>query len=203
MITVHHLEKSQSERIVWLCEELGIPYELKRYDREQGRAAPAEYKALHWSGTAPIITDGDLTLGESGAIMDYIVGRYGDNKLTVPPDSSEFANYLFWYHYVNASFMPNLLMLMAEGNLARIGKRAYRALEVLNEQLADHKWLAGENFTIADIMMGYPLTTRRHLIPFDLSPYPNIQVYLKRVGERPAYRRAMERGDPGLPLMLN
>lgn len=205
MLTVHHLEKSQSERVVWLCEELGITYELKRYDRQPGgRAAPPEYKALHWSGTAPVITDGDVTLGESGAILEYIVGRYGQGRLRVLPDSPEFADFLFWFHFVNASLMPNLLMLMAEGNMAaRIGERSYKGLSALDAQLANHKWLAGEPFTIADIMMGYPLTTRRQLMPFDLSPYPNIQAYLKRVGARSAYRTAMQKSDPDLPFLLD
>ncbi len=205
MLTVHHLGKSQSERIVWLCEELGIPYELKLYQREAvGNAAPVDYKALHWSGTAPVITDGDITLAESGAIIDYIVGRYGNGRLTVGPDSPEFADYLFWFHFVNGSLVPSLLMLAAEGNLAAfIGRRAHRSFEALDAHLADHTWLAGDTFTGADIMIGYPLTTRRQFfLPLDLSPYPNIRAYLKRIGERPAYLRAREKGDPGIPLHL-
>ena len=206
MLTVHHLGKSQSERIVWLCEELGIPYELKRYAREPvGNAAPVDYKALHWSGTAPVITDGELTLAESGAIIDYIIGRYGQGRLSVSPDSPEFADYLFWFHFVNGSLVPSLLMLAAEGNLAAfIGKRAHRSMEALDAHLADHTWLAGDTFTGADIMIGYPLTTRRQFfLPLDLSPYPNIRAYLKRIGERPAYLRAREKGDPGVPLLLD
>jgi glutathione S-transferase len=206
MLTVHHLQKSQSERIVWLCEELGIPYVLKRYQREPvGNAAPVDYKALHWSGTAPVITDGDVTLAESGAIIEYVVMRYGDGQLTVAPDSPEFADYLFWFHFVNGSLMPSLLMLAAEGNLAAfIGKRVHRGMDALNAHLADHRWLAGDTFTVADIMIGYPLTTRRQFfMPFDLSPYPNIRAYLKRIGDRPAYRRAMEKGDPNMPLLLD
>ena len=206
MLTVHHLQKSQSERIVWLCEELGISYELKCYQREAvGNVAPVDYKALHWSGTAPVITDGNVTLAESGAIIEYIVKRYGDGRLTVAPESPEFADYLFWFHFVNGSLMPSLLMLASEGNLAAfIGKRAPRSMEALDAHLGNHQWLAGETFTVADIMMGYPLTTRRQFfLPFDLSPYPKIREYLKRIGERPAYRRAREKGDPGMPLFLD
>ena len=206
MLTVHHLQKSQSERIVWLCEELGISYELKCYQREAvGNAAPVDYKALHWSGTAPVITDGNVTLAESGAIIEYIVKRYGDGRLTVASESPEFADYLFWFHFVNGSLMPSLLMLASEGNLAAfIGKRAHRSMAALDAHLGNHTWLAGETFTVADIMMGYPLTTRRQFfLPFDLSPYPKIRAYLKRIGERPAYRRAMEKGDPGMPLFLD
>jgi glutathione S-transferase len=96
-------------------------------------------------------------------------------------------------------------MLSAEGKLAAfIGQRAYRCMEALNAHVADHSWLAGDTFTVADIMIGYPLTTRRQFfLPFDLSPYPNIRAYLKRIGDRPAYRRAMEKGDPEMPLLLD
>ncbi|MEJ8851212.1 glutathione S-transferase [Variovorax rhizosphaerae] len=205
MLTVHHLEKSQSERIVWLCEELDIPYALKRYQREPvGKAAPADYKALHWSGTAPVITDGKVTLAESGAIIEYIVRRHGDGRLTVPPHSPEYADYLFWFHFVNGSLMPSLMMLAAEGGLAAfIGQRAHRSMAALDAHLADHTWLAGNTFTVADIMIGYPLTTRRQFyLPFDLSPYPGVGAYLQRMGDRPAYRWAMDKGDPGMPLLL-
>src|SRR5262249_21663526 len=106
MLVVHHLGISQSERIVWLCEELGIPYELKRYDRDpQTRMAPADYKALHSMGQAPIITDGDVVLPESGAIMEYIIGKYGDGRLAAKPTDKNFADYLYWFHFANGSFM--------------------------------------------------------------------------------------------------
>ena len=108
MLTVHHLGISQSERIVWLCEELGILYELKRYDRDATtRLAPAEYKALHPMGTAPIVTDGSVVLAESGAIMEYIIGKYGQGRLAVGPDKPNFADYLFWFHFANGSMMPS------------------------------------------------------------------------------------------------
>src|SRR6185437_15776810 len=99
MLTVHHLGVSQSDRIVWLCEELGIPYEMKKYDREPSGMAPPAYKALHPSGTAPIITDGDLVLGESGAIIEYIIGRHGGGRLAGTADKANFADYLFWFHF--------------------------------------------------------------------------------------------------------
>ena len=117
MLTVHHLGKSQSERIVWLCEELEIPYVLKRYDRvPPGRGmGPPEYKALHALGTAPIITDGDVVLPESGAIMEYIIGKYGGGRLAVGPDAPNFADYLFWFHFANASFLPSQTGAPREG----------------------------------------------------------------------------------------
>ena len=109
MLTVHHLGVSQSERIVWLCEELGLEYELKLYARDaQTRLAPAEYKALHPIGTAPVITDGDLVLSESGAIMEYIIARYGKGRLALKPSDPGYAQYLYWFHYANASFQALL-----------------------------------------------------------------------------------------------
>src|ERR687888_2475252 len=107
MLTVHHLGRSQSERIVWLCEELGLDYELKRYDRAP-LLAPPEYKALHPIGTAPVITDGRLALGESGAIVEYILARYGNGRLARQPHHPEFANYLYWLHFANGSFQALL-----------------------------------------------------------------------------------------------
>src|SRR5688572_3886373 len=119
MLTVHHLGVSQSERIVWLCEELEIPYELIRYERDpQSGIAPPEFKALHPFGTAPVITDGDVALGESGAIVEYVVARHGGGRLAVPPDHPEFPNYLYWFHFSNATLMTGAmidLFLPAEG----------------------------------------------------------------------------------------
>ena len=110
MITVHHLGVSQSERIVWLCEELGITYELKTYPRESNGAAPAVYKALHPQGTAPIITDGSLALAETGAIMDYILARHGGGSLVVGPQAPNFPDYLYWLHFGNGFFVPSAMM---------------------------------------------------------------------------------------------
>jgi glutathione S-transferase len=111
MLTVHHLGVSQSERIVWLCEELGLDYELKRYDRDpQTRLAPAAYKALHPMGTAPVITDGTVVMSESGAIVEYILARYGKGRLAVGPEQPNFADYVFWLHFANGSMMPHELI---------------------------------------------------------------------------------------------
>ena len=113
MLTVHHLGISQSDRIVWLCEELAIPYRLIRYERDpKTQFAPPEYRALTPFGTAPAITDGDLTLGESGAIIEYIIAKHGAGRLAVPPDRPEFAAYLFWFHFANGSFMPSSMLDM-------------------------------------------------------------------------------------------
>ena len=109
MLTVHHLGKSQSERVVWLCEELGIPYELKRYARDPvTMLAPAEYKALHPIGTAPVITDGDFVLAESGAIVDYIMAKYGNGRLALRPDHPDFAQFLYWFHFANGTLQAGM-----------------------------------------------------------------------------------------------
>ncbi len=214
MITVHHLGVSQSERIVWLCEELGIPYELKRYQRDPvTQLAPAEYKALHPLGTAPIITDGDLVLPESGAIIEYIIGRYGKGRLQVGPECQNFADYVFWFNFANASLMPNLMgpMILQFAGLDGDGVPALKSLlsrkdsafALIEKRLGEAPYFAGDEFTAADIIMLFPLTTMRSFCAVDLADFPNLQAYLQRIGKRPAYQRAMAKGDPGMPLMLD
>ena len=210
MLTVHHLGISQSERIVWLCEELGIPYELKRYDRDATtRLAPPEYKALHPMGTAPIITDGNIVLSESGAIMEYIIGKYGKGRLAVAPDKPNFADYLFWFHFANGSMMPSQMAGLGakpgeeESPRARYMRaRSDRAWGMVEDRLGKSPYLAGDELTASDIIMLFPLTTMRAFVPRDISKYPHILAYLKRIGERPAYRRAMQKGDPQMTPML-
>ena len=211
MLTVHHLGVSQSDRIVWLCEELGIPYELKIYDRDPvTRLAPAEYKALHPSETAPVVTDGHLTLAESGAIVEYILAKYGEGRLSVSLDSPDYPNYVYWLHYANGSFMPagmvdlvlGVLGLRDQEAVQPLRARADRGYAVAEKRLGEATWFAGEEFTAADIMMLFPLTTMRVFAPRDLAPYPNIRAYLARIGERPAYQRAAKKADPDLAPLL-
>lgn len=206
MLTVHHLGISQSDRIVWLCEELGIPYDLVRYERDPiTRLAPAAYKALHSSGTAPVITDDGLTLAETGAIVDYIVAKHGNGRLTLPVDHPAFADFLYWYHVGNGSLMPGMMMLMGDGEMVSIMRqRVDRNLNALESRLTQgHTWLAGEDFTVADIMILFPLTTMRAFVPLDLSLYPNIRAYLRRVVDRPAFQRAKSKADPELVLPID
>jgi glutathione S-transferase len=209
MLTIHHLGISQSERIVWLCEELEIPYQLIRYKRDATtRLAPAEYKALHPVGTAPIITDGELILAESGAIIDYIITRYGDGRLRVPADSPQLASYLFWFHFANgtmtATGMLELILSMSKDSAAAeyVHARADRGFNLVEERLGEADYFAGNELTAADIIMFFSLTTLRVFAPRDLTPYPNIRAYLKRIGARPAYQRAMSKAEPGfIPLL--
>lgn len=209
---VHHLGKSQSERIVWLCEELGIPYDLRIYDRDPvTRLAPADYKTLHPMGAAPVITDGDLVLAESGAIIEYIVARYGKGRLTLAPDHPDFAQFLYWFHFANGTLQPatgrsmvlSRLKLPDDNPVLRAMKgRLDLALGLVEARLAKSAFLAGSEFTTADIMIVFTLTTMRLFLPFDLAPYPAILAYLQRIGARPAYRRAMQKGDPDMAPLL-
>ena len=213
MLTVHHLGKSQSERIVWLCEELGIPYELKRYTRDPvTMLAPPDYKALHPIGAAPVITDGDLVLAESGAIVDYIMAKYGNGRLVLRPDDPDFAQFLYWFHFANGTLQAGMGRLMilsrlklAEDNPMLVATRARldRAFDLVDARVRDAEYLAGGTFTTADIMIGFSLTTMRYFQPYDLQRCPNVVKYLGRIGGRPAYRRAMEKGEPGMALLLS
>lgn len=213
MLTVHHLGKSQSERIVWLCEELAIAYELKRYARDAATGlAPAEYKALHPLGTAPVITDGTLVLAESGAIVDYLVARHGGGRLVLGPAHPSFADYLFWFHFSNANLQPAMgrSMVLRRLDLASdhpillaMQARLERSLAVLEARLSDAAYLAGPEFTAADVMTVFSLTTMRLYYPLDLAPYPGIRAYLQRIGGRPAYQSAMRKGDPDMAPMLS
>ena len=211
MLTVHHLATSQSDRIVWLCEELGIAYDLKRYARDPvTRLAPAEYQALHPIGTAPVITDGDLALGESAAIAEYIIQRHGQGRLAAGPADANYADYLFWFHFANGSFMPAAMMGMVSGMLPEAGsaalssltRRLDRAWDAVEARLGESAYLAGANFTAADIMILFPLTTMRLFAPRELAPYPNIAAYLQKIGARPAFQTAMEKADPGFVVPL-
>ena len=208
-LTVHHLGLSQSERIVWLCEELGLDYDLVRYDRDAvTRMAPAEYRALHPMGIAPIVTDGDLALAETGAIFDYVIARHGGGALTVPPDAPGFADYLFWLHVVNGTLMPSemvgmiLSMVAPEVDAGLFAARGDRVIALAEERLGRAPYLAGDRLTAADIMLVFSLTTMRAFRPRDLAPFPNIRAYLQRIGDRPAYRSAMAKAEPGFTPML-
>jgi glutathione S-transferase len=213
MLVIHHLGISQSDRIVWLCEELEIPYQLVRYDRDPTtKLAPAAYRALTPFGTAPVITDGPLVLGESAAIIEYIITLYGQGRLAVAPGAPGYTDYLFWFHFANGSLMPSAMIDMIAAMVAgeqadnavllSLRTRLNRAYAQIEARLGDAAYLAGDTFTAADIMTLFPLTTMRIFAPRDMTPYPNIRAYLSRIGERPAFRRAMAKADPGFKVPL-
>ncbi|KZZ92831.1 Glutathione S-transferase protein [Moelleriella libera RCEF 2490] len=212
VLTIHHLGVSQSERIVFLCEELGVPYELKLYKRAPA-LAPAEYKALHPQGTSPIIhdSDTDLTLPESGACIEYIAHKYGHGKLFPQPTDPSWPVFLYWWHWSNGTFQPTVgrvMMSQAVGlsddhwlvGMAR--DRLEKGLGSLDEHLGQNEWLAGSQFSAADIMIMFSLTTMRYFASFSLKGYDNILAYIQRVSKREAYRRAMKKADPDMELVL-
>ncbi len=201
MLIIHHLANSQSERILWLCEELGVPFEIIRYERDPvSRSAPPEYKALHPFGTAPVITDGDVVLGESNAIAEYLMARHSGRRLALPADHPAYAQYLTWLHFANGSFIPAIMMDhglqmvgSAESEATRLLRsRGERAMAISESRLAKVPYFAGELFTAADIMMTAPLKGSP-----DLAGFPHIRAYLQRIGERPAFQRAMQKAEPG------
>ena len=210
MLTIHHLRISQSERIVWLCEELGLDYDLKLYNRDpETRLAPPELKALHPMEIAPLIEDGDVLLGESGAIVEYIVGKYAPDTDLVPgPDHPDFADHLYWFHFANATFMTNGMMQIAVSFTgadmpAPMMKRVSNAWAQIERRLGEADYFGGSQLTTADIMMVFQLTTSRAFREQPINDKPNLQAYLKRIGARDAYQRAMAKAEPGFPPKLD
>jgi len=173
--------------------------------------APADYKALHPIGTAPVITDGDVVLAESGAVVEYIVEKYGERRLKLSATHLDFAQFLYWFHFANGTLQANMGRLMilnrlklADDNQIQLGtkSRVDRVFDLLDLRTGEAEYLAGYEFTLADIMIVFSLTTMRYFQPYDLARCPNIIRYLGRISARPAYRRAMEKGDPGMALLL-
>ena len=213
MLTIHHLTTSQSERVVWLCEELGIDYKLVVHERlPDTRLAPPSLAKLTPMGTGPVMEDGDVVMSESGAIVEYIIHKHGGGRLALKPEHPDYAQYLFWFHWANASLQPvmgrnmviNRLGINREENAFAKGTwdRLQRALKMLDDRLARHQWLAGSEFTAADIMVVFSVTTMRVFMPVDLAAFGGVLSFLKRIGARPAYVRAMAKGDPNFDPLL-
>jgi glutathione S-transferase len=205
VITIYHLGLSQSDRVVWLMEELGLPYQLEWFDRGPDRLAPAEYLALHPAAMAPVIRDGDRVLAESTAIVQYIAHQHGGGRFTVSPTAGNYADYLYWLQFNNNAlcgfFVQAALKAAGQGpeqNL--IGRVAERRTEGLyrqmNEHLANHDYLAGAEFTLADLMAGFAVTTMPALGGRTLEDLPNIQRYAQRLTQRPAWHKAMSIAGP-------
>jgi glutathione S-transferase len=163
-------------------------------------------------GIAPVITDGDLVLAESGAIIEYVIAKYGGGRLAVGPERPNFPEYLFWFHFANGTMMPSqmsgmLFAMIAGGEknplAAAINDRSERAFAMVESRLGEVAYFAGNELTAADLMMLFPLSTMRAFAHRDLAPFPHIRAYLKRIGERPAYQRAMKKGDPEMPPLLS
>ena len=216
MIIVHHLNHSRSQRVLWLLEELGAAYEIKRYQRDaKTMLAPPELREVHPLGKSPVITDSGLTLAESGAILEYLVERYGGGGMVPPPGTPERLRYRYWMHYAEGSLMPPLLlklvfdrvekapMLFFARPIARaiagkmrssfIQPNITRNLDYLEAELGKSDWFAGKDFTAADVQMSYPLEAAAARAGLDASR-PRLMAWLARIHGRPAYKRAIERG---------
>jgi glutathione S-transferase len=205
MITVYHLETSRSERIVWLMEELGLPYKMQVFPREPNGAAPPPFKEIHALGRAPAIRDGETVLAESGAIVDYIVHRHGRGRLALGPHDPAYTRYIYWLHFAEGSLMSLLLIVLvlsrvkeasASPVFARMRERMNQMLAFVDREIAAGPWFAGGQFTAADVMMVFPFTTLRNFLDYDLAPYANIAAYIERIEARPAYRKAMSLAGP-------
>ncbi len=201
MITVHHLNESRSQRILWLLEELAIPYDIKHYQRDAvTRLAPPELTAVHPLGKSPVLTDNDQTLIESGAIVDYLLRRHGKGYLRPATASADFESYNQWLHYAEGSAMLPLLLKLYVGRLGdagaplapRINSEIANHLGYVNQALQGREWLVGDSLTGADIQMSFVGEAARGL----RSEYPHMDAWVKRFQARPAYRKALERGGP-------
>lgn len=214
-ITVHHLNNSRSQRILWLLEELGLEYEVKRYERDpQTMLAPASLRKVHPLGKSPVITDGELTLAESGAIIEYLVERYSDGRLIPAPGTPERLRYNYWLHYAEGSAMPPLVMQLVFNQIDRktpfflspiariitgevkktlIEPQIKQNLDFLEAELQKSTWFAGDEFTAADIQLSFPLEAAVAYGDLDESRQ-QLMAFLNRIHARSAYQKALEQG---------
>ncbi len=214
MVIVHHLNNSRSQRLLWLLEELGVLYDIKRYQRDpKTMLAPPELRKVHPLGKSPVITDGDVTLAESGAIMEYVLEKFGRGRLMPKPGTPEKLRYTFWMHFAEGSAMPPLVMKLV---LDRMGKAPLlirpianaivrkvktgfvepninRQLDYMEAELGRSTWFAGNEFTAADIQMSFPIEASTARAGLD-ARRPKLMEFLARIHAREAYRAALERG---------
>lgn len=218
MITVHHLENSRSQRVLWLLEELGVAYEVKRYARDpKTLAAPPALKAVHPLGKSPVITEDGMTVAESGAIIEYVLERHGGGRLAPPPGTPGRRSYIYWLHYAEGSLMPLLVMklvfsrieqarapffakpviraIVRNVNRAWLDRELRMHLGYVEQSLDAGGWFAGQEFSAADIQMSFPVEAALLRGGGDAA-FPRLRDWLARVHQRPAWRRALERGGP-------
>jgi glutathione S-transferase len=218
MITVHHLENSRSQRVLWLLEELGQPYDVKRYARDPATMlAPPELERVHPLGKSPVITDAEITVAESGAIIEYLLDTYGDGRLRPPPGTPERRRFTYWLHFAEGSAMPFLLLKLVfdkvraapapffvkpivKGVADKVTRRLIapnfaRQLAYMEAEIAEHTWFAGSEFSAADIQMSYPIEAAAARAGLG-SAQPALTDWLQRIHSRDAYRRALEQGGP-------
>jgi glutathione S-transferase len=203
MITIHHLGASQSDRIVWLMEELGLPYQLRWYIRGDDGLMPPEYQKLHPAATAPVIEDGDLVLADSAAICEYVSQRYANGKLSVAVDRPSYPDYLYFMQFnnnVQGMFFAKLAAGAAKSGggpvPAVIQRREDGYYQYLDQQLGKHAYVAGPDFSCADIMVTFNLTTLSRFGGRTIDDLPNVLAYVGRITQRPAYVKAMQIAGP-------
>ncbi|WP_186223090.1 glutathione S-transferase family protein [Burkholderia gladioli] len=218
MLIVHHLNNSRSQRVLWLLEELGVPYELKRYQRDpKTMLAPPELRAIHPLGKSPVLTDEGFTLAESGAIIEYLVERYGEGRFAPPPGTPQRLRYTYWLHYAEGSAMPPLLLKLVALRIAQapmpffarpIARKISSTLQssfvdpqlklhlgYVDAALRETGWFVGDSFSAADVQMSFPLEAAASRAD-TLAQLPAIRAFLERIHARPAYQRALQRGGP-------
>jgi glutathione S-transferase len=218
MIIVHHLNNSRSQRVLWLLEELGVAYEVQHYQRDaKTMLAPPALLAVHPLGKSPIIVDGAVTVAESGAVIEYLVDRYGGGRLIPPAGTPERLSYTYWLHYAEGSAMPPLLLKLVFDRVANgpvpwpisvvarhiagtvqnsfIRPQLKRHLDYMEAALGAHTWFAGEEFTAADVQMSFPLEAAVSRAGLNASR-PRLTAFLDRIHARDGYKRALERGGP-------
>ena len=218
MITVHHLNNSRSQRVLWLLEELGLPYEIEKYERNtQTMLAPPELLKVHPLGKSPVITDDGQTVAETGAIFEYIIERYGNGRLEPAAGSPERLRWRYWLHFAEGSAMPPLLLKLIFERIkvtpmpffakpiargisnkvlaAMVEPNLKRQLDFMEAELGQSEWFAGDEFSAADIQMSFPVEAAAQRAGLDASR-PKLMAYLKRIHVRPAYKKALERGGP-------
>jgi glutathione S-transferase len=216
VITVHHLNNSRSQRILWLLEELGLPYDIKRYQRDpKTMLAPVELRKVHPLGKSPVLTDDARTVAESGAIVEYLVDRYGRGRLAPPPGTDERLRFSYWLHYAEGSAMPPLLLKLVfmriettpvpffvrpvTRKIAQGGQQSFvdpqirLHLDYMEGELANSPWFVGNEFSAADIQLSFPLEAAANRGGLD-GRWPRLQDFLQRIHARPAYQRALDRG---------
>jgi glutathione S-transferase len=216
MITVHHLNNSRSQRILWLLEELELPYDIKRYQRNaKTMLAPPELLAVHPLGKSPVITDGAVTVAETGAIVEYILSRYGQGRLAPLASSDDHLRYVYWLHFAEGSAMPPLVMTLLFGEIPKrmpallrpvgrmigntvkssyLGPMIDKQLDLMEAELGKSAWFAGPDISAADVMMSFPVEAA--MARNGLGARTKLAAWLAAVHARPAYQRALEKGGP-------
>jgi glutathione S-transferase len=216
MLTVHHLNNSRSQRVLWLLEELGVPYDIKHYQRDATTMlAPPELRAVHPLGKSPVITDGAITVAETGAIVEYIVDTYGQGRLRPAPGTPERLRYTYWLHFAEGSAMPPLVMTLVFGEMPKrmpallrpvgrmiagaaqksyLGPMIDAQLDLEEAELVRSAYFAGAELTAADVMMSFPVEAANSRA--GLGARPKLAAWLAAIQARPAYRRALQRGGP-------